>query len=380
MQPKINLPSNVEINEEVLRITKDLIRIRSFWDSANVHRSRRALWKTIEYTKRLFEKEKVFIQEFERNKRPSIVISFAKKREFRYLLVGHLDVVPALKEDAFEPRTRGRWLYGRGSGDMKASCAIMIWVMKQLAQLPQKPSVGLILTTDEESGGASGVGYLLRKRGYRCRCAIIPDGGRDNAVVYKQKGVLHLLLSAHGKTAHGARPWLGENAISKLIFALLKIQRLFPRYLSSQRYWGNSINLGVIRGGEAINQVPSKATAVLDVRYTEKETAQEITNKIQEAVPDIKVKTMISAPLFKTRRNNPYLNKFKKIIEKKLSRKIEVVEENGATDARYFSEQDIKSVIISKPRDKNLHGEKERVYIPDFAPYSRSIFEFIVKP
>ncbi|HYC33884.1 MAG TPA: M20/M25/M40 family metallo-hydrolase, partial [Gemmatimonadales bacterium] len=50
-------------------------------------------------------------------------------------LVSHLDVVPpgaGWTRDPFAPVTEGDRLYGRGSGDAKASVAAMLWALKDL--------------------------------------------------------------------------------------------------------------------------------------------------------------------------------------------------------------------------------------------------------
>ena len=52
------------------------------------------------------------------------------------IMNGHIDVVPTGPADMwttppFHPRREGNWLYGRGSGDMKAGLAAMVWTVNE---------------------------------------------------------------------------------------------------------------------------------------------------------------------------------------------------------------------------------------------------------
>ncbi|NIU59932.1 MAG: peptidase dimerization domain-containing protein, partial [Phycisphaerae bacterium] len=74
---------------------------------------------------------------------------------------------------------------------------------------------GVMITADEEIGGANGARQALKE--IKAEFCIALDGGGLNKIVIKEKGIVKLKLIARGKTAHGARPWLGENAIENLI-------------------------------------------------------------------------------------------------------------------------------------------------------------------
>ena len=84
------------------------------------------------------------------------------------LLIGHLDVVEARREDwstdPFELVEQAGELYGRGTLDMKGPDAIMLAALIRLKQERFKPARDIILalTADEEGGGANGVQWLLQ--------------------------------------------------------------------------------------------------------------------------------------------------------------------------------------------------------------------------
>ena len=83
------------------------------------------------------------------------------------LLIGHLDVVEARREDwstdPFQLVEKDGDFYGRGTLDMKGPDAIMLASLIRLKQEGFRPARDIILalTADEEGGGANGVQWLL---------------------------------------------------------------------------------------------------------------------------------------------------------------------------------------------------------------------------
>ncbi|MBV8852746.1 MAG: M20/M25/M40 family metallo-hydrolase, partial [Sinobacteraceae bacterium] len=86
------------------------------------------------------------------------------------LLIGHLDVVEARREDwstdPFQFVEKDGYYYGRGTQDMKDGDAIMVSALIRLKQENFRPSrdILLALTADEEGGTDNGVQWLLQNR------------------------------------------------------------------------------------------------------------------------------------------------------------------------------------------------------------------------
>ena len=109
------------------------------------------------------------------------------------LLIGHLDVVEAHREDwTTDPFTfveEGGFFYGRGTQDMKSGDAIMATTLirfKREGYTPDRDIV-LALTADEEGGKSNGVDWLLKNHRNLIDAEIVfnHDGGG--------------ILSDHGK-------------------------------------------------------------------------------------------------------------------------------------------------------------------------------------
>ena len=84
------------------------------------------------------------------------------------LLIGHLDVVEARREDwttdPFQFVEKDSYFYGRGTQDMKDEAAIMVTTLIKFKQehfVPDRDII-LALTADEEGGKFNGVDWLLK--------------------------------------------------------------------------------------------------------------------------------------------------------------------------------------------------------------------------
>src|ERR1700726_467733 len=84
------------------------------------------------------------------------------------LLIGHLDVVEARREDwttdPFQFVEKDGYYYGRGTQDMKDGDAIMVTTLlrfKKESYVPDRDII-LALTADEEGGTSNGVDWLLK--------------------------------------------------------------------------------------------------------------------------------------------------------------------------------------------------------------------------
>ena len=245
------------------------------------------------------------IRDFEKNDYTSLVVLPEGVDEPDVLFCGHLDVVEHPNSNSYRSEVRDGRIYGPGAGDMKGALAIMLELFRQEQRRSPGGSIGLAITSDEESGGESGVKYLVEEVGLRCRQVIVPDGGSLTELTIAEKGILHLWLSAAGRAAHASRPWLGDNALTKLTGGLDRLQQYFdelkPPYDgpdgTPSDHWFPTCSLTVFRSpNETVNRIPAAAEANLDVRFTPPATTATMLAKVRELLgPEIGVKEIVSA-------------------------------------------------------------------------------------
>ena len=181
------------------------------------------------------------------------------------VLHGHLDVVPGLGEQ-FDPAVDGDRLYGRGAYDMKGALAAMLLTTAAMRdQDGVRVRLGIVGDEESEEEAERGSDHLVDS-GFVGDFAITGEP-TDLQIGVEAKGVLALRLEVSGVAAHGATPWLGDNAVLKAHDVFRSIESLpFARH-SSELFDRPSINLGRILGGDALNKVPDRCAIDVDIRY-----------------------------------------------------------------------------------------------------------------
>ena len=113
-------------------------------------------------------------------------------------------------------------------------------------------------------------------------------------------------LEVTGTAAHGAPPWLGDNAVLKALDTFRSIESLPFTRESSDLFDRPSINLGRILGGDAHNKVPDSCVIDVEIRYLPGQDPDEILTQVDE-LPDVSVVKHFSRTPAIVDRNNPFV-------------------------------------------------------------------------
>ena len=275
------------------------------------------------------------------------------------LINGHIDVVPA-GQDQFKPRRDADKLFGRGAADMKGGATAAIAAFKQLHQNHPGLNVALLFTADEEVGGANGAGYLV-EQGLRPEFVAVVDGPQRDQfkITNNAKGGLWLKVEARGASGHASRPWLAESAMDKVLEAIQVIKRHIGPLKPDE--WSSTCSTAFVRTpNKTPNVVPDRAEAVLDVRFTEStaSAAQTLLADLQERVPDVALTSLTDVPLLQTDESNALVQAFQAAASDVIGKKVPFAFNHAASDARYFGELSIPTVVMGVLGD-NWHSERE---------------------
>jgi len=293
----------------------------------------------------------------------------------KIILNGHLDVVPG-KEELFEPYEKEGRFYGRGSSDMKSACAAMMNTVIKLKNEKLPCKVMLQLVSDEEDGGYHCSQYLVQN-GYVGDFVICGEP-TNLGISVQSKGFMRVDIIEYGRSAHGSRPWEGDNAILKAIDTYDKVVNLPFMSERTEFYNGSSINLAVIEGGVIYNKVPDRCRIGLDIRFVPHIEPERIVKEIESVVNGDVVINTVGASVNMSP-EHPYVKQLMDAIKAETHReKIEIVAQHGSADTRFFTKEKIPSVEFG-PSGEFWHGDGEYVLIESVYEYERILERFILE-
>ncbi len=192
---------------------------------------------------------------------------------------GHLDTVP-LQEGDFPARREGGRIFGRGASDMKGGVAVLLELFHRLGpagrqRLPVEP-VAVLYDREEGPYEESGLGPVLEARPDLRQAALaLCLEPTDLSLQLGCCGAMHATFTFHGRAAHSARPWQGENAIHKAGALLAHLGALAPRAISFETGLAGTgplvfrevLSCTRIDGFTGRNVVPARCALNLNYRF-----------------------------------------------------------------------------------------------------------------
>ena len=232
------------------------------------------------------------------------------------LLVGHTDVVPPTPVDLDFRRDRGMVL-GRGASDMKSGLAVGMDCFEDPALRAGPYNLVLVAYAGEEGAHQGNeLGPLLCALPALCQAALaVVLEPTDLRVQLGCMGALHAEVTFSGRAAHSARPWQGENALTKAGEFLSQLHALQPEditvdglvfreVVTATRAWTEPVR-------EARNVVPDRFTVNCNYRFAPDKSEEEAERHMRELVgARADVVTVDLAPAGQPHRDHPLVARF----------------------------------------------------------------------
>ena len=302
------------------------------------------------------------------------------------VLNGHIDVVGPASEKLwrtppFRAVRDGDWLYGRGSGDMKAGLAAIVGAVLGLRRLGLAPlaPVQLQSVVEEECGGNGALQCVLS--GLRPDAAVIPEPF-PGVIPTSQLGVLWFHVDVAGTPAHVAYAQDGFNAIEASFPIVEELHALeaelneAPPPPFDVLAHPINLNVGVLSGGDWPSTVAAECTLSCRIAHYPGTPVAELRRLVEDAV-----ERAAAASAYLT--EHPPLVRYDGLscegslvaddepIVQAVSQAWEAVAGSPAvtgpttatTDARAFIASGVPAVCIG-PHAERIHGVDERVFVP----------------
>lgn len=213
-----------------------------------------------------------------------------EKPEKILLLNGHLDTVGIEKmQDPFLVKSDGDRLYGRGTYDMLAGCAIQMALATFFSKNSCPISLAFTFVADEENMSL-GMEHLVEN--YLPSLPSKPFLGifmepTEEVIGISHKGYTWYELKIEGLAAHGSRPEQGINAIFPMEYALAELSKINEELLHAEPHphLGHAtLHPGMISGGTAQSVIAAEATIKWERRTLPGETNKKLDEELQRVV------------------------------------------------------------------------------------------------
>lgn len=199
----------------------------------------------------------------------SIVVPVVRKEEAgrpHIALVGHLDTVRT--ENGPARMENGR-CYGAGAADMKSGLAVMIVLAETMLDVVPCDLTLVFYAREEGPYAENELGPVLANdpelRHVTLAVCLEPS---DNRLHVGCNGSIHATVTFQGRTGHSARPWEGENAITKAAGLLDRLSVLAPiEHVIDGHVYRTVTTVTLANGGRGRNIVPDTFTLNLNHRF-----------------------------------------------------------------------------------------------------------------
>ncbi len=221
--------------------------------------------------------------------RPSIVgIARGTGGGRALMLNGHYDTVTlaTYEGDPLSAERRDGRLYGRGAYDMKSGVAAMM-VAAARSKRAKLPGDLLVACVADEEHASFGTEEVARR--FRADAAIVTEPSHLELTV-AHKGFAWFEVVVEGKAAHGSRPDLGVDAITKageFLVALGEWDRRLRVNPTHPRLGAGSVHASLIKGGQELSSYPAECRIHLERRTVPGETGTSVTAELQAIVDAI---------------------------------------------------------------------------------------------
>lgn len=277
------------------------------------------------------------------------------------VLAGHLDTVPSQGQGP--ARVEGGRVWGLGAADMKSGLAVMIHLLEDEEVAGGSYSVaGVFYAAEEGPHEDNQLRQVLAEvpwlAGADCAVVLEPSDGQ---VQYGCNGVVNARVCFRGRAAHSARPWWGENAVTKAGEWLADMHRLpWRSFRVGGLEYRRTVAVTRASGGIANNVIPADFTLNVNMRFTPDMSLEEAVAELAEICsPADEFEVTDTAPAAAVAADHHLLARLAELSGATPAAK------QGWTDVARFSQIGVPAVNFGPGETAQAHQADESVSLAD---------------
>ncbi len=381
--------------DEMVRLLKELITIKSpFFEEAEIIeylRGRLSFYSRLQTKIHRYEEKK--LTGF---KGQNLVVRLpGRGGRPRMLLNAHVDTVPLCggwTVDPFAGFEIDNRVYGLGALDMKAGVVVCVILLEALVEAGIELSGDIVFTAVSDEEGPFGLGThytILDGIVTDCDYAVLtePAGPFASAtqkfpcVALGSRGAAVYSVKVRGKSAHGANPEKGINAVedaARIITALTdKLNLGYHPLLGS-----GTMCITNLSGGDKYLLVPEEAGFTI-YRHTVEGDAVQSLKEVKEIVDGLNLKSEVDVKLrdlphpeaffrpWTVNEDNPLVWSLKKGCSEVLGRELRPTYFRSESDANHIATRLKIPTVLFGPEGANYHAPDEYVEIDSMVDSTR---------
>ncbi|HKH12824.1 MAG TPA: succinyl-diaminopimelate desuccinylase [Rubrobacter sp.] len=271
------------------------------------------------------------------------------------VFAGHLDTVPQ-PDEPIEVRVEGDRVYGRGASDMKAGDAVMLALLEDFAWEGGRFEPRFVFYEREEGPHVengleavfAGSPWVLE-----ADLAIVPEP-TEGALEVGCVGTAQIEVTFRGKSSHAARPWQGENAITKAGRFLAALhERPANEVVVDGLSFYEVLTPTTARGGRAKNVVPDSFWINVNHRFAPGKGVDDVRRLFDDLLGDEAAYEIPDfAPSGSVDLDNP-------LMQELIATGLEVRPKQAWTDVARFAERGVAAVNFGPGSPSQAHQDAE---------------------
>ncbi len=288
-------------------------------------------------------------------------------------LYGHTDTVP--EQDNGTAGISNERIHGLGASDMKAGLAVMVHLLeaREITEAPYD-LVGVFYDKEEGPSADNGLEAVLDTIPWLADAAFsIVLEPTDLNLELGCNGAMNADVVFNGHAAHSARPWLGENAVTKAGAWLAEMHDRRPESVEiAGLEYREVFSVTKASGGIANNVLPARFTINLNYRFPPIYSIDEAEARLRDiasAADEITITDRASAGTIPE--GNPHLDRLEGLVGGAKTAK------QGWTDVARLTERGIPAVNYGPGEVAQAHQVTESVPIDNLGTVFDVLHEFL---